>query len=218
MSLVQLLSCVWLFPTPWTVAHQSSLSFTISQSLLRFMSIETVMPPNHLILCSLFSFCLQSFPASGSFPMSQLFFASGGQSIVSSVSASDLPMSIQGWFPDSAPSVAAKPFGLLYVSSSLTSQSLTRVHFGTSYTDAGGKTLFIHFFFSSKWHVYPDWKSGDKLGGCGWTGRSPSRLLVLAPLCPWERLSSYTPNHWQDPFVPVLQTRLAPVPWTLCHG
>ena len=48
---VQLLSRVWLFATPWTVARQGSLSFTISWSLLRLMSIESVMPSNHLIFC-----------------------------------------------------------------------------------------------------------------------------------------------------------------------
>ena len=48
---VQLLSCVQLFVTPWTAAHQASLSFTISQSLLKLMSIESVMPSNHLVLC-----------------------------------------------------------------------------------------------------------------------------------------------------------------------
>ena len=48
---VQLLSCVQLFVTPWTAAHQASLSFTISQSLLKLMSIESVMSSNHLILC-----------------------------------------------------------------------------------------------------------------------------------------------------------------------
>ena len=48
---VQLLSCVQLFATPWTAACQGSLSFTISQSLLTLMSIESVMPSNHLILC-----------------------------------------------------------------------------------------------------------------------------------------------------------------------
>ena len=84
--------------TPWTAAHQVSLSFTISRSLLKFMSIELVMPSNHLILCTLFSSCPQSFPASVSFPMSWLF-ASGGQSIGATASASVLPMNIQGWFP-----------------------------------------------------------------------------------------------------------------------
>ena len=48
---VQLLSHVCLFVTPWTAAHQASLSFTISQSLLKLMSIESVMPSNYLILC-----------------------------------------------------------------------------------------------------------------------------------------------------------------------
>ena len=49
--IVQLLSCVQLFVTPWSAAHEVSLSFTISQSLLKFMSIELMMPSNHLILC-----------------------------------------------------------------------------------------------------------------------------------------------------------------------
>ena len=48
---VQSISHVQLFATPWSAAHQASLSFTISQSLLKLMSIESVMPPNHLILC-----------------------------------------------------------------------------------------------------------------------------------------------------------------------
>ena len=47
----QSLSHVRLFETPWTVAHQASLSFTISRSLLKLTSIEPVMPSNHLILC-----------------------------------------------------------------------------------------------------------------------------------------------------------------------
>ena len=97
ISSVQLLSCVQLLATPWTAAHQASLSITNFQSLLKLMSIESVMPSNHLTVIP-FSSCLQSFPASGSFPMSQ-FFPSGGQSIGASASASVLPMNIQGWFP-----------------------------------------------------------------------------------------------------------------------
>ena len=93
---VQLLSCVLLFATPWTAAHQASLSITNSWSLLKLMSIESVIPSNRLI-----SSCFQSFPASGSLQMSQ-FFASGGRSIGASALASVLPMSIQdglllGW-------------------------------------------------------------------------------------------------------------------------
>ena len=85
------------FATPWTAVRQASLSITNSRSLLKFMSIALVMPSNHLILCR--SFLLPPyFPASGSFPMSQ-FFASGGQSIGVSASASVLPMNIQDWFP-----------------------------------------------------------------------------------------------------------------------
>ena len=77
---VQLLSRVWLIATPWTAALQASLSFTISWSLLRLMSIELIMPSNRLIPVAPFSSCPQSFPASGYFPMGQLF-ASGDQSI-----------------------------------------------------------------------------------------------------------------------------------------
>ena len=92
---IQSLNYVWLFATPWTAACQASLSITNSQSLPKLMSIELVMPSNHLILFIPFSSCLQSFSASGSFLMSQLL-ASGGQSI--GASASLLPMNIQGWF------------------------------------------------------------------------------------------------------------------------
>ena len=79
--------------TPWIEACQASLSITNSCSLLKLMFIELVMPSNHLILCHPLLL-----PASGSFPMSQ-FFASGGQSIGVSASASVLPMNIQDWFP-----------------------------------------------------------------------------------------------------------------------
>ena len=79
ISSFQSLSRVQLFMTPWTAARQASLSITNSQSPPKPMSIESVMPSNHLILCVPFS-CLQSFPASESFPMNQ-FFASGGQRI-----------------------------------------------------------------------------------------------------------------------------------------
>ena len=71
--------------TPWTVAGQVSLSFTICQSLLKLISIDSMMASNHLIFCHPFSSCLHSFPASGSFPVSWLFI-SGGQSIEVSAS------------------------------------------------------------------------------------------------------------------------------------
>ena len=87
-SSVQLLSRVWLFATLWTAARQTSLSITSFWSLLKLMSIELVMPSNHLILYPPLSSRLQSFPAPGSFPMSQ-FFTSSGQHIGVSASASN---------------------------------------------------------------------------------------------------------------------------------
>ena len=95
-SSLQSLSRVRLFAAPWTAAHQASLSITNSQNLLKLMSIELVMPSNHLILCRPL-LLLQSSPASGSFPMNQ-FFASGDQNIGVSASASVFPMNIQDWF------------------------------------------------------------------------------------------------------------------------
>ena len=98
ISLVQLLSRVRLFATPWTAAHQAFLSITNCQSLPKPMSIEPVMPSNHLIFFVPFSSCPQSFPALGSSQMSQLF-ASGGPSIGASASTSVLPMNTQDWSP-----------------------------------------------------------------------------------------------------------------------
>ena len=94
---VQLLRCVWLCDL-WTAARQSSRSLSISQSFLWEIHVfESVMLSNHLISATHFSFCLQSFPASRFFLVSQLF-ASSGQGIGTSASASVLPMSIQSWF------------------------------------------------------------------------------------------------------------------------
>ena len=97
-SSVQSLSCVRLFATPWIAAHQASLSITNSQSSLKLMCIESVMPSSHLILCCPLLLLPQSLPASGSFPVSQLF-AWGGQSTGVSASASVLPMNTQDWSP-----------------------------------------------------------------------------------------------------------------------
>ena len=77
---------------------QVPLPFSISQSLLKFMSIESLMPSHISSAATLYSFCLQSFLASESFLVSRLF-ASGGQSIRDSASASVLPMNNQDCFP-----------------------------------------------------------------------------------------------------------------------
>ena len=97
--IIQSLSLVWLIVTPWTAVKQAPLSSTVSWSLLKFTSIESVMPSNHPMLCH---------PASSSAPnLSQhqdLFQWLGSshqvaKSIRASASASVLPMNIQDWFP-----------------------------------------------------------------------------------------------------------------------
>ena len=82
----------------WTAAQQASLSFTTYQSLLKLMSIKSVMPSNHVVLCHPLLLLLSIFPSIRVFSNSW-FYASGGQSIGASGSASPLPMNIQGWFP-----------------------------------------------------------------------------------------------------------------------
>ena len=88
LSSVQSLSHVRLFETLWTAASQASLSITNSRSLLKLLSIESVMPSNHLVLCHLLLLLPSIFPST----MSQSF-TSRGQSI--RASASVLPMNIQ---------------------------------------------------------------------------------------------------------------------------
>ena len=87
---VQSLSCVWLFVTLWTAAHQASLSITISQSLFKLVSMELVMPSNHLILCCPLLLLPSIFPSIRVFS-NESVFASGGQSIGASALASVLP-------------------------------------------------------------------------------------------------------------------------------
>ena len=121
-------SCV-TFATPWTAACQASLSFTISQSLPKVKSIESMMSSNRLILCH--PLLLPSiFPSIRVFPNSQ-FLASCGQTIAASASASVLPMNIQDWFP-------LRWTGLI----SLQSKGLSKVF---SYT-----TVQKHEFFSTQ--------------------------------------------------------------------
>ena len=97
-SVLTQFSHVWLFATPWTTAGQPTLSFTISQSLLKLMSIESVIPSNHLTLCHPHLLLPSIFPSIRVFAMSWLF-ALDGQSTGASASMSVLPMNIQGWFP-----------------------------------------------------------------------------------------------------------------------
>ena len=97
-SSVQLLSCVQLFATPWIAACQASLSITSSWSLLNSCPSSWSCHPAISFSVVPFSSCPQSLPASGSFPMSQLFVW-GGQSIGVSPSTPVLPMNTQDWSP-----------------------------------------------------------------------------------------------------------------------
>ena len=94
-SSVQLLSPVGLFATPWTAARQASLSITNSWSLLKPMSIESVMPSNHLILCRPLLLLPSVFPSIRVSSSESVLCIIFGQSIGASV----LPMNIQDWFP-----------------------------------------------------------------------------------------------------------------------
>ena len=129
-ELVQSLSCVWLFAIPWTAARQASLTFTICQNLSNSCPLSQWCHPTISSSIVPFSSCLQSFPASGSSLMSQLF-ASGGQSIGVSAAAKVLPMNIEDWFP----------LGLA-VLISLLSKGLLRVFSNT--------TVQKHQFFSTQ--------------------------------------------------------------------
>ena len=97
-SSVQLLSHIQLFATPWTAAREASLSITSSQSPPNPCPLSWWCHPTISSSVIPFSSCLQSFPASGSFPMRQLF-ASGGQSTGVSASTSVLPVNTQNWSP-----------------------------------------------------------------------------------------------------------------------
>ena len=126
---VQLLSSIWLFVTPWTAVCQASLSFTISWSLVKLLSIELVTPSNHLVL---FCSCLllpSVFPSIRVFSNESILLASDGQSIAAS--APVLPMNIQGLFP-------LRLTGLIY----LLSKGLSRVFPNT--------TVQKHQFFGAQ--------------------------------------------------------------------
>ena len=131
-SCYSLVCHVWLFATLWTAALQVSLFFTISQSLLKLMSIERVMPSNLLILCPLLLLLPSIFPSIRVFSSecSQLF-PSGGQTIGASASATFSLMNTQGWFP-------SEWTGLI----SLQSKGFSRVFSST--------TVQKHQFFSTQ--------------------------------------------------------------------
>ena len=98
VDIVQRLSHVQLFVTPWIAALQASLSSTISQTLPKFTSTESGMLSNHLILCRPLLLLPSVFPSIGVFSIESTLCIVG-QSTEASAAASFLPMNIQGWFP-----------------------------------------------------------------------------------------------------------------------
>ena len=135
LLLLSRFSRVRLCVTPWTATFQASLPITNSWSLFKLVSIESVMPSNHLILCTPLLLPLSIFPSIRFFS-NESFLASGGQSIGVSVSASVLPMNIQDWFP-------LGWTGLI----SLQSRGFSRVF--------SSATIWKHQFFDAQPHYGP---------------------------------------------------------------
>ena len=142
-AVVQPLSHVQLFETPWTAAHQTSLSSTISWSLLKLMSIESAMQPSHPLLspspCAFSLSQHQGLFQWKPFPMSRLI-TSGGQSIGASASPLVLPMNTQDWSP------------LGWTGWILQSKGLSRVFSNTT------------FMLSAKEFMHLNYGAGESLG------------------------------------------------------
>ena len=145
---VLLLSHFWFFATPWTVAHQASLSFTIFHSLLKLVSIESVMPSNHLTLCHPLFLAL-------SLPQHQGLFQwvssshQVGPSIGVSTSGSVLPMNIQDWFPWRLTGlISLQSKGLSRVFSNTTVRNINS--FALSFLYGSTLTSYIHTWLLEK--------------------------------------------------------------------
>ena len=159
--LVQSLSHVRLFATPWTAARQASLSISNSQSSLRLRSIKSVMPSSHLILCRPLLLPPSIFPSF--FPMSQ-FFASGGQSIGASASAPVLPVNTQGWVPLGwTGGISVQPKGLSRVFCNTTSKAsvlhcsvFLMVQLSHQYMTSGKTILWL---YGLSIYIWPDAKT-----------------------------------------------------------
>ena len=121
---VQSLSCVWLFVIPWTAACQASLSFTIPQSLLKLLSIELVMPSNHLILCCSRLLLPSIFPSIRVFSSESALHIRWPEywSFSFSISPS---VNILVWFPLGLVSLLSKGFSRVFSSTSINSSALS---------------------------------------------------------------------------------------------
>ena len=153
--------------TPWAAACLASLSLTISWDFPKFISILLVTLYNHLILCCPFSFCLKSFPASGSFPMS-LLFASGSQSIGASA------LSFQWVFRKHSGKKQQQQI-LFYLVHGLNHVSRVQL-FATLWTVACQAPLSMGFSRQDYWSGLPCPHSGDLPD----PGMAPSPLMSSA--------------------------------------
>ena len=199
-SVAKLCSTLW---TPWTEACQAPLSSTISQSLLRFMSIELVMLSIHPILCCpllLFPSIIPSFRVFSN----ELAFRIKGQSIGASASASVLPVNIQDWFP----------LGLTGLIS-LLSKGLSRVFPST--------TLQKHQFFNCLWsntHIHT-WLLEKPYLWLMWTFVNKMMSLLLNTLSTFvitflPKSKCYLILWLQSP--PALILVVIAVSYFWCHG
>ena len=174
-------SCVLLFGTPWTAARQASLSFTISQSLLTFMSIKSVIPSNHLILCCPLLLLLSVFSSTRAFCNESALGIRWSKYWSFSFSISPA-VNIQDWSPcspgDSLKSSPTSLFKSIYSSafSFLYGQSLTSIH------DYWKNQRFDRTDFVSK--------VMSQLFKCclGWTARRSNQSILkeISPGCSLE--------------------------------
>ena len=158
LELFQLLSHVWLFVTPWTEECQASLSFTVSQSLLKLMTIESMIPPNHLILCRPLLLLPSIFPSISV----QLLVTTGTVACQAPLSMEFSRQGCSGGLPfpppGDLPNAGMEPKSL--TSSALAVDSLPLSHLGIPYTYT--HTYMYHKFKDTFDHLYRKQVSKEK--------------------------------------------------------
>ena len=172
---VQSLSRVWLFGTQWTAARQASLSITNSQSYSNSCLLSRWCHPP--ISSSVIPFsCLQSFPASGSFWMSQ-FFTSGGHSTGVSASTSVLPMNIQDWFPlrwTGWISLQSKGLSRVFSNTIVQKRQFFSAQFSWTLPDGQHRNQIDYILCSQRWRRYTQSAKTRSGADCG----SDHKLLI----------------------------------------
>ena len=155
LFVVQSLGSVLLFTTSWTAAHLSSLSFTVSQSLLKFMSFELVMLSNRLILCHPLLLLPSVFPSIRVFSNESALHVMW-ESIGASVSTLVLPVNIQGWLPlglTGLISLPSKALSRIFSNTTVESinSSVLRLLYGSIITSVHDYWKNHSFDYMAKW-------------------------------------------------------------------